>query len=101
MRWKTKPTPKLGDTRWVKKFAWFPVETDSGESLWLESYYAAKENNNDDKHSSYDDKEAAEAVCRFLNREHITDGSPCWCEPETVYKDPDTGVSVIVHRRPQ
>ena len=39
MRWKTKPTTKLGETRWVKKFAWFPVETDSGESLWLESYY--------------------------------------------------------------
>lgn len=39
MRWKNKPTPKLGETRWVKKFAWFPVETDSGESLWLESYY--------------------------------------------------------------
>lgn len=39
MRWKTKPTPNLGETRWVKKFAWFPVETDSGESLWLESYY--------------------------------------------------------------
>lgn len=39
MRWKTKPTPKVGDTRWVKKFAWFPVETDSGENLWLESYY--------------------------------------------------------------
>ena len=39
MRWKTKPTPKLGDTRWVKKFAWLKVETDSGESLWFESYY--------------------------------------------------------------
>lgn len=39
MRWKTKLAPKLGDTRWVKKFAWFPVETDSGDSLWLESYY--------------------------------------------------------------
>ena len=39
MRWKTKPTPKVGETRWVKKFAWFPVETDSWGSLWLESYY--------------------------------------------------------------
>ena len=39
MRWKTKPTHKLGDTRWVKKFAWLKVETDSGESLWFESYY--------------------------------------------------------------
>lgn len=33
-------------------------------------------------------------------REHITDGSPCWCNPETTYTDPDTGVSVIVHKEP-
>ena len=34
-------------------------------------------------------------------RQHMTDGSPCWCEPETIYTDPETGVSVIVHREPQ
>ena len=34
-------------------------------------------------------------------REHITDGSPCWCNPETTYTDPDTGASVIVHKEPQ
>ncbi len=34
-------------------------------------------------------------------QEHITDGSPCWCEPETSYTDPETGASVIVHREPQ
>ena len=34
-------------------------------------------------------------------REHITDGSPCWCEPETNYKDPETCTSVIVHKEPQ
>lgn len=33
--------------------------------------------------------------------EHITDGRPCWCEPETNYKDPETGISVIVHKEPQ
>ena len=33
--------------------------------------------------------------------EHITDGSPCWCEPETIYTDPETFVSVIVHKEPQ
>lgn len=43
MRWKTKPAPKLGDTRWVEKFAWFPVETDSKETVWLESYYAKEQ----------------------------------------------------------
>ena len=34
-------------------------------------------------------------------REHITDGTPCWCNPETTYKDPDTGASVVVHKEPQ
>lgn len=34
-------------------------------------------------------------------RKHITDGSTCWCNPETVYADPDTGASVIVHKEPQ
>lgn len=43
MRWKTKPTPGLGKTRWVKKFAWCPVETDSGDNLWMESYYVKQE----------------------------------------------------------
>lgn len=35
------------------------------------------------------------------SREHITDGTPCWCGPEAVYTDPDTGASVILHKRPQ
>ena len=34
-------------------------------------------------------------------RVHATDDSPCWCNPETVYIDPDTGTSVIVHKEPQ
>ncbi len=34
-------------------------------------------------------------------REHITDGSPCWCNPELNYRDPDTGAEVWVHRREQ
>lgn len=33
--------------------------------------------------------------------EHITDGRPCWCEPELDYKDPETGAEVWVHRRAQ
>ena len=33
--------------------------------------------------------------------QHITDGSPCWCNPDVAYTDPETGASVIVHRRPQ
>jgi hypothetical protein len=37
----------------------------------------------------------------LVGREHITDGTPCWCNPETTYTDPDTGVSVIVHKEPQ
>lgn len=35
------------------------------------------------------------------SREHITDGTPCWCGSEAVYTDPDTGASVILHKRPQ
>jgi hypothetical protein len=34
-------------------------------------------------------------------RQHVTDGSLCWCEPETSYTDPETGASVIVHKEPQ
>ena len=34
-------------------------------------------------------------------QEHITDGSTCWCGPETNYTDSETGASVIVHRKPQ
>jgi hypothetical protein len=34
-------------------------------------------------------------------RQHVTDGSPCWCEPEISYTDPETGASVIVHKEPQ
>lgn len=34
-------------------------------------------------------------------REHITDGSPCWCNPDITYKDPDNGAEVWVHKEPQ
>ena len=34
-------------------------------------------------------------------RRHVTDGFLCWCEPETIYTDPETGASVIVHKEPQ
>jgi hypothetical protein len=43
----------------------------------------------------------AQSVQEPVAREHITDGSQCWCEPETNYKDPETGISVIVHKEPQ
>jgi hypothetical protein len=36
-----------------------------------------------------------------LHRQHVTDGNPCWCGPETSYTDPETGASVIVHKEPQ
>lgn len=35
------------------------------------------------------------------NREHITDGTPCWCQPELDYVDPDTGTMVWIHKEPQ
>jgi hypothetical protein len=34
-------------------------------------------------------------------REHVTDGSPCWCNPELNYRNPETGAEVWVHRREQ
>lgn len=33
-------------------------------------------------------------------REHITDGTPCWCNPELDYVDPVTGAEVWVHKEP-
>jgi len=36
-----------------------------------------------------------------LHRQYVIDGSPCWCEPETSYTDPETGASVVVHKEPQ
>ena len=33
-------------------------------------------------------------------RQHITDGTPCWCDPEVNYTAPETGASVIVHKEP-
>jgi hypothetical protein len=35
MRWKTKQSPNIGDTRVVKRFLLFPKEID-GEYRWLE-----------------------------------------------------------------
>ena len=34
-------------------------------------------------------------------RDHITDGTPCWCNPETTYISPETGGEVIVHKEQQ
>lgn len=39
--------------------------------------------------------------CGVDPREHITDGTPCWCNPETTYISPETGGEVIVHKEPQ
>ncbi len=37
----------------------------------------------------------------LYTRPHRTDGSPCWCNPEVTYIDPETDASVIVHKEPQ
>jgi hypothetical protein len=50
----------------------------------------------DDAESGYVCIRASEAY-----REHVTDGSPCWCNPELDYRDPDTGAEVWIHRREQ
>lgn len=39
MKWKTnRRVPQEGDTRIVRKFAFFPVECEGGYTVWLESY---------------------------------------------------------------
>ena len=32
--------------------------------------------------------------------EHKTDGTPCWCNPDVTYENPETGAKVIVHKEP-
>jgi len=34
-------------------------------------------------------------------REHITDGSPCWCSLDLDYVDPETGAKVWIHKESQ
>lgn len=46
---------------------------------------------------SLDAGRRADAV---LSREHEA-SADCWCGPEVVYVDPDTGAKVFVHRRTQ
>ena len=46
-------------------------------------------------------EEVRKTTARNWAREHITTGTPCWCNPETTYKDHDTGLAVVVHKEPQ
>lgn len=48
MRWikKTKTSPAIGETRFIKKFAWFPTECDWSDdtwTIWLERYWITQE----------------------------------------------------------
>jgi hypothetical protein len=44
MKWKTtKVEPVEGDRRTKRKFAFFPVETDEGFTVWLETYDSVQE----------------------------------------------------------
>lgn len=36
MYWKTPEQPVIGDRRWRRKFAWWPVECSDGTTRWLE-----------------------------------------------------------------
>jgi hypothetical protein len=48
----------------------------------------------------FDDAAQGEGDLPKEELEHIA-SETCWCEPELDYTDPDTGVSVYVHRRVQ
>lgn len=65
--------------------------------------YYASVCNEDDQDTPAKQAQAAlrAALEQPAPREHMTDGSQCWCNPETVYTDPDTGASVIIHKEPQ
>lgn len=38
MKWKTPPTPTVGDTKYDMRFAFFPTRTEDGYTVWLETY---------------------------------------------------------------
>lgn len=38
MRWHTKPRPRNGDTRVIRRFAWWPVKMSDTQVVWLEWY---------------------------------------------------------------
>jgi hypothetical protein len=42
MRWKADSPVKYGDTKWVKRYAYFPTVVE-GMEIWLEYYWAELE----------------------------------------------------------
>lgn len=52
----------------------------------------------DEVHNLFDPVFVDSAV-RNVGKEHVTDGSPCWCNPKTDYIDQETKVAVIVHNK--
>lgn len=67
----------------------------------LNPYPASKENQRFDAITALLEALAQSVSQEPVKREHITDGSPCWCNPELNYKDPETGAEVWVHKEPQ
>lgn len=43
MKWKSKKSPRTGDTRTFKAFALLPIWLDNGFTVWLEWYYYTQE----------------------------------------------------------
>ena len=54
-----------------------------------------------DEHDERSLKLLREHPLYFNQREHVTDGSQCWCSPEMTYKDPENGAEVWVHKEQQ
>lgn len=40
MKWRT---PRCGDRRVVRRFAWLPVRLSAGRTIWLELYWSHQE----------------------------------------------------------
>jgi hypothetical protein len=43
MRWKTEQKPNTGDTRLTQYYAFLPIDTDDGYTVWLEYYWVEEQ----------------------------------------------------------
>jgi hypothetical protein len=105
----TRPIHRTSEAIAALKAALEPADLPLEDALSKAYYYDAEGKWRDPETRDWDRWHAVAKVAVALiqrgalteSREHITDGTPCWCNPETAYTDPDTGASVIIHKRPQ
>jgi hypothetical protein len=94
--YKYKPGDKLYTTPPAAQRPWVGLTDDEFENIEL-----GCRSTSSGKIEAMQKVEAKLKEKNGLHRQHVIDGSPCWCEPETSYTDPETGASVVVHKEPQ